>query len=186
MNLSTKKLSFVIIAAAIAFAGCSKKPKRPSPEQTMIGPNGLDSTPINGIGGEGAAPGTGLDARSDGSNPANGDRTVLASHTIYFDFDQSGIKASERPKLDAVKAFIAEHPEARVLLEGHCDWKGTAEYNLGLGDRRSNAAKQYLTTSGVTADKLEVLSKGDLDAIENSDEATAAKDRRVDFVVLKQ
>ena len=55
----------------------------------------------------------------------------------------------------------------------------------GLGDRRANAAKQYLTTSGVAADKLEVLSKGDLDAVENADEATQANDRRVDLVVLK-
>ena len=113
------------------------------------------------------------------------DRIALQAQTVYFDFDQSGIKASERSKLDAAKAYLDSNPAARLLLEGHCDWKGTAEYNLGLGDRRANSAKQYLTTIGVPADKLEVLSKGDLDAVENSDEATAANDRRVDLVVLK-
>lgn len=182
MNLATKKLSFVIIASAIALTGCSKKPKRPSPDQTLVGPSGINPSDV-GLDG-GAAPGLGLDSR--GANDlANGDRATLASSTIYFDFDQSGIKASERSKLDAAKAYLDGNPTARLLLEGHCDWKGTAEYNLGLGDRRANAAKQYLTTLGVTEDKLEVLSKGDLDAVENADADTQAKDRRVDVVVLK-
>jgi peptidoglycan-associated lipoprotein len=105
---------------------------------------------------------------------------------VYFDFDQSAIKGSERAKLDAAKAYLEANPTTRILLEGHCDWKGTSEYNLGLGDRRANAAKQYLNTIGVAADKIEVLSKGSLDAIEQADEVTRAKDRRVELVVLKQ
>ncbi len=183
MNLSTKKLCFVLVAAAVALTGCSKKPKRPDPTATVIGPEGLSGSNISGLD-SGAAPDTTLAGR--GANDlANGDREALKSQTVYFDFDQSGIKPSERPKLDAAKAYLEANPTARLLLEGHCDWKGTAEYNLGLGDRRANAAKQYLTTSGVSADKLEVLSKGDLDAVENADEATQAKDRRVELVVLK-
>ncbi len=187
MNLSTKKLSFVLIAAVVALTGCSKKPRRPDPSATVIGPEGG----LSGAGVGGLTDGSVLDPNSTlgarGANDlANGDRDTLKGDTVYFDFDQSGIKASERPKLEAAKAYLAANPTARILLEGHCDWKGTAEYNLGLGDRRANAAKQYLTTSGVAADKLEVLSKGDLDAVENADEATMAKDRRVDLVVLKQ
>ncbi len=182
MNLSSKKLSFVLLASVVALAGCSKKPKRPDPSATVIGPDGLSGATLGEFGG--AAPGTGLDGR-DPNDLANGDRLTLAAQTVYFDFDQSGIKASERSKLDAAKAYLDANPTARLLLEGHCDWKGTAEYNLGLGDRRANAAKQYLTTTGVAADKLEVLSKGDLDAVENADEVTQAKDRRVDLVVLK-
>ena len=185
MNLSTKKLCFVIVAAAVALTGCSKKPKRPDPSATVIGPDGgLSGTSLGGLDG-GAATGTDLTSR-DPNALAGQDRASLAANTVYFDFDQSGIKASERHKLDAAKAYLEANPTARLLLEGHCDWKGTAEYNLGLGDRRANAAKQYLTTSGVAADKLEVLSKGDLDAVENADEATQAKDRRVELVVLKQ
>jgi peptidoglycan-associated lipoprotein len=182
MNLSTKKLCFVLVSAAVAFAGCSKKPKRPDPSATVIGPDGgLSGAGIGGIdGGFGAD--TGLTTRTPGDY-SNGDRSILTP--VYFDFDQSGIKASERAKLDAAKAYLDANPTARILLEGHCDWKGTAEYNLGLGDRRANSAKQYLTTSGVSADKLEVLSKGDLDAVENADEATQANDRRVELVVLK-
>jgi peptidoglycan-associated lipoprotein len=183
MNLSTKKLCFVLVAAAVVLTGCSKKPKRPDPSSTMLGPTGGLSGDGIGLDG-GMAPGTGLDVRNP-NDLSNGDRTALQAQTVYFDFDQSGIKASERPKLDEAKAYLEANPTARLLLEGHCDWKGTPEYNLGLGDRRANAVKQYLTTSGVAADKLEVLSKGDLDAVENADEVTQAKDRRVELVVLK-
>ncbi len=182
MNLTIKKLSFVVIAAAVVLAGCSKKPKRPDPSSTVLGPDGGLSGAS--IGDAGIAPGTDLAGR--GANDlAGGDREALKAQTVYFDFDKSAIKPSERSKLEAAKAYLEANPTARLLLEGHCDWKGTAEYNLGLGDRRANAVKDFLTTSGVAADKFEVLSKGSLDAVEKADEATAAKDRRVELVVLK-
>ena len=185
MNLSIKKLCFVTIAAAVVLTGCSKKPKRPDPSSTMLGPNGgsLNSTDVNAGGLTDASAG-GL----GGTNTAVGDqdRTSLQSQTVYFDFDKAGIKASERPKLEAAKKFLDEHADARLLLEGHCDWRGTSEYNLGLGDRRANAVKQFLATLGVTDDKLETLSKGSLDAAEKADDATMAKDRRVELVVLKK
>ena len=186
MNRSIKKLSFIILSAAVILSGCSKKPKRPDPSSTVLGPEGggLSGADIGGFND-----GTLADANSAlGSRDPNAIdgqvRGLLQS--VYFDFDQSGIKASERAKLDAAKAYLEANPTARILLEGHCDWKGTSEYNLGLGDRRANSAKQYLTTTGVSADKIEVLSKGSLDAIENADEVTRAKDRRVELVVLKQ
>jgi len=183
MNLTTKKLCFVAITAAIALAGCSKKPKRPDPSATMVGPAGgstIDPSAVN-VNGD-LAPNTGLVPADSSLNADGQNRTALQS--VYFDFDKSGIKASERAKLDTAKKYLDDHAGTRLLLEGHCDWRGTAEYNLGLGDRRANAAKQYLSTLGVSADKLETLSKGSLDAVENADSATMAKDRRVDLVVL--
>lgn len=181
MNLSIKKLGFILIATAVLLGGCSKKPKRPDPSSTVLGP---DSIGGGGMLGDFNPDAPGLTARAPGDY-SNGDRTALAAQTVYFDFDQSGIKPSERPKLDAAKAYIDSNPGIVLLLEGHCDWKGTPEYNLGLGDRRANAVKQYLTTLGVPAEKLEVLSKGDLDAVEGADDATTARDRRVELVVLR-
>ena len=113
----------------------------------------------------------------------SGYRTLLQA--VYFDFDKSNIKAGERPKLEAAAQYLKDNPTHRVLLEGHCDWRGTAEYNLGLGDRRASAAKQFLSGLGVAADKTETLSKGSLDATKNADDATAAKDRRVELVVIR-
>ena len=92
----------------------------------------------------------------------------------------------EREKLKAAKEYLEKNPTHRIVLEGHCDWRGTAEYNLGLGDRRAAAVKKYLTSIGVAAEKLETVSKGSLEAAKNADAATMAKDRRVDLVVVQQ
>ena len=67
----------------------------------------------------------------------------------------------------------------------HCDWRGTAAYNLALGDRRSNSVNSYLKTLGVSESRLVTLSKGDLDALEGATEAAMAQDRRVEVNVLK-
>ena len=72
------------------------------------------------------------------------------------------------------------------MLVGHCDWRGTAEYNLGLGDRRSNSVKRYLETLGADPKRLETLSKGSTDAKQGGGESEWAKDRRVDFIELKK
>ncbi|MEO7600373.1 MAG: OmpA family protein, partial [Opitutus sp.] len=97
----------------------------------------------------------------------------------------SNIKASERSKLQDAAKYLKEHADQRILLEGHADWRGTAEYNLSLGDRRANAAKRFMG-SLAPADRVETLSKGSLDASQNADDATSAKDRRVDIVILKK
>ena len=187
MKFSTKKLGFLVLIAAVAFTGCSKKPKRPDPRSTLIGPSGMSTSDVN-LGGPGSGGLIGDGTLGDVRNPndlANGDRSILASQTVYFDFNQSALKGSERPKLEAAQKYLNDNPEARLLLEGHCDWRGTPEYNLGLGDRRAAAAKEYLVSLGIPDTRLEVLSKGDLDAVENADEATLAHDRRVELVVLK-
>ena len=93
---------------------------------------------------------------------------------------------AERPKLAAAKDYLEKNSQYRLLLEGHCDWRGTAEYNLGLGDRRANGAKKYLLSLGVAADKVETLSKGSEEAQKTGGDEAWKKDRRVDLVVLKQ
>ena len=104
---------------------------------------------------------------------------------VYFDFDKSGINASERIKLDAAIQYLNANANHSLLLEGHCDWKGTSDYNLGLGDRRAGAAREYLEIAGVAASRIETSSKGDLEAVENGDELQTSQDRRVEIIVLK-
>ncbi len=183
MKLVSSSLCLVIASAALVLAGCSKKPDRPAPSQTVpqMGSNtgGLNPTGVD----TGLAPGTDLTARTNDFDPAGLNRTALQANSVYFDFDASTIKAGERDKLKTAKEYLDKNPTYRLVLEGHCDWRGTAEYNLGLGDRRATAVKKYLVSLGVAADKLETLSKGSLEAAKNGDEATMAKDRRVDLVV---
>ena len=82
--------------------------------------------------------------------------------------------------------WLADNADKNLVLIGHCDWRGTAEYNLGLGDRRSNAVKKFLESLGVNTARLETLSKGSTEAKQSGGEADWAKDRRVDFIVLKK
>jgi len=184
MKFLSPQATFVVLSAAVILAGCSKKPLRPDPSATLMGPQsgGPNLTPAE-------VPVT-TDANSGLQNrdmnfDANGQlRGALES--VYFDFDRSEVKKAEQAKLQAAKDYLDKNPGVRLLLEGHCDWRGTEEYNLGLGDRRANEAKKYLITLGVSADKLETLSKGSEEAAKNADAATMQKDRRDDLVVLKQ
>lgn len=184
MNKLSKLVCFILIGASVLLAGCPKKPKRPDPSNTVgMGPGGLNAENIN-IAGDQTDPS--LQQRTPGS-PLTEDqleRGVLP--TVYFDFDRSGIKASERVKLEQAAKWCTENMGRQLLLEGHCDWRGTAEYNLGLGDRRSNAVKEYLAKLGVEVVRLEVVSKGDLDAKENATGEEMTKDRRVEIVLIKQ
>jgi peptidoglycan-associated lipoprotein len=186
MKLVSKKLCLVLASAAFVFSGCSKKPERPNPGSTLVGQN---------PGGENINAPSNLSTVSDlGTTltPRLADGVIDDGNTIrgllqpvYFEFDQSAIKQGEREKLKAAKDYLDKNPAQRLLLEGHADWRGTAEYNLGLGDRRANAAKKYLLSLGVVADKLEANSKGSLEAKPNADAATMEKDRRVELVIIK-
>ncbi|MBL9202790.1 MAG: OmpA family protein [Opitutaceae bacterium] len=181
MNLVSKPLTLVLAGAALLFAGCTKKPTRPAP---------VDTNPIGNVGGAtnvgnlGNDLPPGLSDRAAGDWVGNQNRVALQAQTVYFDYDQSAIKPSEREKLKAAKEYLDKNPTHRLLLEGRCDWRGTAEYNLSLGDRRAVAVKKYLVSIGVAATRVESISKGSLEAAKNADDATMAKDRRVDLVVV--
>lgn len=186
MNLVSKKFCVVIASAACLLAGCAKKPARPDPTDTAprMGQGIQNNTlpPTDLIAGN--VP-TDLTPR-DPNAPIDDGRTIRnLIQPVYFEFNQSDVRAAERAKLQAAKDYLDKNPGSRVLLEGHCDWRGTAEYNLGLGDRRANAAKRYLQSLGVPADRLESNSKGSLDAKKEGGEEVWSKDRRAEIVIIK-
>jgi len=186
MNKFSKLVCFLLIGSAVLLAGCPKKPKRPDPSATQYG-QGVGELNPQGVNVDGAgANDASLQQRTPGS-PLTEDQLIRGQlPTIYFDFDRSAIKPSERTKLEeASKKIGGELKGKQILLEGHCDWRGTAEYNMGLGDRRANAVKEYLAKLGVEAVRLEPLSKGDLDAKENASGEEMNKDRRVEIVIIK-
>jgi peptidoglycan-associated lipoprotein len=180
MNSISRKLCLALISAAVIFAGCVKKP-RPTPADTTptgaIQPANLGNLTDQSAGG--------LVPRTDGViEDADTIRNLLPS--VYFDFDRSAVKQGEKEKISAAADYIKKTPQYRMMLEGHCDWHGTAEYNMGLGDRRAQEVKKFLQTLGIPADKLQILSKGSLGAVEKGTEEQMSKDRRVDFVILKK
>lgn len=105
----------------------------------------------------------------------------------YFDFDKYDIREDARVTLtrnaDALKEIFREYPQATIVIEGHCDERGSAEYNLGLGDRRATAAKEFLVQLGVPADRLKTISYGkERPQCTESNEECWQLNRRVHFV----
>jgi len=103
---------------------------------------------------------------------------------IHFDFDKSAIRPDDKPILQGGAAYLKKNKGAAMLIEGHCDERGTSEYNMALGDRRANSAKKYLVGLGIDAKRLSTISYGKerpFDPGHNED--AWAKNRRVVFVL---
>ncbi len=106
---------------------------------------------------------------------------------IYFDFDKYDLRTDARTTLDRKASFLNQNSSVRVQVEGHCDERGTNEYNMALGERRANAAKQYLTTAGISAGRLSTISYGEERPLDpGHTEAAWARNRRAHFVITGQ
>lgn len=116
--------------------------------------------------------------------------TATASETalqdIFFNFDDSTILADQRKVLDQDFTWLKAHPEVKVTAEGNCDERGTEEYNLALGERRAEAAKNYLVAEGIAADRINTISYGkDRPFVLGHDENTWRLNRRDHFAMAK-
>jgi len=101
----------------------------------------------------------------------------------YFDYDKADIRADAKDALGKTADFLRNYPQVRVTIEGHCDERGSTEYNLALGDRRATAVKQYLVSLGIPADRLTTVSYGkEKPFCTTSDEACYQQNRRGHFV----
>ena len=173
-NLTTK---LIIATALLATAGCAKKRPAVLPPAPVDNTAGLDQ---NGGGQTGGDVGGAI---VPGSN-ADFTRSV-SSNTINFGLDQIDVDATARAILDSQAAWLARYPNVRITIEGHCDERGTREYNLALGDRRANAAKNYLAARGVSADRMSTISYGSERPVAvGSDEGSWAQNRRAVTIVL--
>ena len=90
----------------------------------------------------------------------NADRAALASHTVYFAFDSAAVKKSEQENLQAVADALSKDSSAKLLIEGHCDERGTEEYNRSLGERRALALREALAKLGVDPSRIRTISYG--------------------------
>jgi peptidoglycan-associated lipoprotein len=122
---------------------------------------------------------------SSGSNSADSDMQtpdeMLAKvgSTVYFGYDESTLSAEAQATLDRQAAFLKANPTIRIVIEGHCDERGTREYNLALGDRRASAARDYLVAKGVNASRLTTISYGkERPAVGGSNDTSYALNRR--------
>jgi peptidoglycan-associated lipoprotein len=94
-------------------------------------------------------------------NPLEDPHSPLSKRTIYFDFDKADIKPEFRAILQAHAEYLSGHSNVHIVLEGNTDERGTREYNMGLGDRRANAVKSFLTLQGVSPAQIQTVSYGE-------------------------
>jgi peptidoglycan-associated lipoprotein len=106
---------------------------------------------------------------------------------IYFSYDKYEIRREDEEILKENAAFLKKNPKMKIQIEGHCDERGTAEYNLALGERRANHTKKYLVSLGITSDRISTISYGEERPLDPSNNEEAwAKNRRAHIVVLSK
>jgi peptidoglycan-associated lipoprotein len=88
-------------------------------------------------------------------------QNLVSMQTVYFDFDRSTVKAEFQSVLDKHADFLVKNSGQKIVIEGHCDSRGTPEYNIALGERRANSVRTYLMNSGVSASQISVVSYGE-------------------------
>ena len=166
-------LSPLLLAAAlVAVAGCAKKPPAQLP------PAPVDSTgpvepqaPVSSV----AVPGSQEDFVAS-----------VAADRIFFETDQSDVDAQDQATLQSQATWLRRYPQKRVTVEGHADERGTREYNLALGERRANAAKNALSGLGVDAARITTISYGkERPDATGSDESAYSRNRRAVTVTVQ-
>ena len=121
-------------------------------------------------------------ANNAGNNPLRDPNNILSKRNIYFDYDSDAVKAEYRPIVEAHAKYLLAHPDAKMILQGNTDERGTREYNLSLGQRRSVAVKKAINLLGVQDKQIETVSYGEEKATQNCAGDACDKDRRVDVV----
>ncbi len=105
--------------------------------------------------------------------------SLLSQQTVYFDFDRSTVKSDFMPVLDKHADFLIKNSDQRIVIEGHCDSRGTPEYNIALGERRAKSIEQYLRNAGVRSSQISVVSYGEeKPAVMGTSEYAMAQNRR--------
>ena len=194
--LDFRRLIIFVAIAATIFVGCAKRPalttaSAPAPtggaevQAAPAAPAPAAPAPAAAAPAPAPAPVT---AAPEPPRPAPKDfAAVDALKPIHFDFDKYEIRAGDRRILDANAAWLKQNGKQLVLIEGHCDERGTNEYNLGLGERRARATMNYLVGQGIQANRITIVSYGEERPIcAEKTEACWAQNRRASFLVKEQ
>jgi peptidoglycan-associated lipoprotein len=165
--------SLLIAGCVLALAACGKK-----------APKDLPPPPADTSAQTGTGTGTGT------SGPVKGSQedfvASVSSDRIFFDTDQYDVDAQDQQTLQSQAAWLQQNPNVRITVEGHADERGTRDYNIALGERRANAAKNYLASLGIDPSRINTVSYGkERPAALGSDEASWAQNRRAVTVTVQ-
>jgi len=177
-----------VIVGLVLVAGCAKTPvatvsSAPAPAPAPRAPPPAPAPPPPSVGAAPTPPPTPAPRPA----PPKEYRAHEALKPIYFAFDAATIRPTDAKILDANAAWLNANPGYLLLIEGHCDERGTSDYNLALGDRRAKAAMNHLVAQGIKSDRIAVVSYGEeRPACAEHDEACWSKNRRAQFLIKER
>ena len=193
MKTSTCLVLAVAVVLSLATGCRTASPKVTPLDRSGAGPDGLkatgpnDAPPLTGATGVTGAEVASTDLPNEDKLAGRDlDRQAFAAQTVYFEYDRSTVRAGEAPKLEQIaKALKDKGSDYDLLIEGHCDERGTEEYNRALGERRALAVRELLIKSGVDASHLFTRSfRKDMPANPGHEETAWSRNRRGEFVLV--
>lgn len=150
MQLTGLIKNLLIVGSIVALSACSAP-----------GHHNKDQDAANMYGANGGAQASGLGQGSDfGDQGQGGPQQSVAKRTYYFDYDKSDVRDEFKPAIAANADYLIAHPNAKIILEGHTDPRGSREYNVGLGERRGNSVEDFMKDKGVNPQQIRVVSYG--------------------------
>ena len=165
---------FVLMLTGLVLAGCASSPSETEPTEPSAEPVSTPDTTLPPAATSGQPPA--FDANGNQFVPGT---SRLLSRAFYFDYDRAVVNPDDLAALEMHAAILRDNRSSSVVIEGHCDERGTREYNLALGERRADAIRSFLTSSGVSPRQIETVSYGEERPEDpGHDEAAWARNRR--------
>lgn len=194
MRTNMKALVMVLCCGAIVAGGCAKKEMMKGEESSLTTPSTTatpttpppvapTTPPAQPVKEQPVQQEPVTDALTMKEQPVANPALEAALETVYFDYDSFVLSPGARDALAKNAQYLIKNPGIKVQVEGHCDERGSDDYNLALGEKRAMAVMNYLKTLGVPADRMSIISYGkEKPAVQGHDEAAWAKNRRAAFV----
>jgi peptidoglycan-associated lipoprotein len=174
-----RRFPLAVSLISLVLAACANKPVAPQPEAAK--PVAQASTPMQAP--KPAAPAAVASALPEYLDPNS---ALNREHSVYFKFDDSGVGPEYKAVVERHGHYLAEHPSVRTAVQGNADERGSAEYNLALGQRRAEAVKQALEIYGAKESQIEATSFGSEKPVATGhDESAWSKNRRADIVYAR-
>ena len=171
-----------IFSAAFLLAACETASTTSSDSASDSASSSASGASSASASSSGSSASSSSSSAADAMTPA--EKLARVGNTVYFDFDSAALSYDAQVTLSRQSAFLQLNPEAVVVIEGHCDERGTREYNLALGDRRASAARDFLLAKGIDAARIRTVSYGkERPAMLGSNEESWAKNRRAATVL---
>ena len=187
-----------VLLAVTGSVGCRKKPIGPTPIPAgrgamgdQAGMYGLETGGGGTIGDGPGVTGSPFDPSGLAGLPEDietgmlRDESIFRDLVVYFDFDRSTVRSSDRSKIETVASHLQSNPAHKLKVEGHCDERGTEGYNLALGERRALSVRDYLINLGISSERVTTTSWGESRPAQFGQNETAwAANRRAEFILL--